>query len=42
MKKCKCGLREFSVIQKEYVKFLLDGNLEIVGTTIRKPKFIEN
>lgn len=41
MKKCKCGSRDFSVTQKHYVKFLLDGNLKIVGNTVRIPKIID-
>lgn len=41
MKKCKCGSREFSATQKQYVKFLLDGNLKGVGSAIRNPKFLD-
>lgn len=40
MKKCNCKSTRFSVRQQVSVKFLLDGDLNIVGNEVINPKHI--
>jgi hypothetical protein len=37
MKKCTCKSTEFSITQMVQVKFILDGNLNIIGNELRNP-----
>lgn len=40
MKRCSCKSTEFSIIQNIQVKFILDGNKNVIGNEIRSPKHV--
>jgi len=40
MKRCFCGSKEFSITQMVQVKFIVDGNLNIVGNELRNPNYL--
>jgi hypothetical protein len=42
MKKCTCNSTEFHISGKVQVKYILNGNLEVIGTEIRNPRFISH